>query len=70
MGMENIVSYVIVRVLQREQYVQPGDSIYLIGGALDTLGYLYADTIVAAPSSTCTPGYNESILEYWRYYFK
>lgn len=49
-----------------KQYVQPGASIYLIGGALDTLGYLYDDTVVAAPSSTCTPGYNESILEYWR----
>lgn len=49
-----------------KQYVQPGDSIYLIGGALDTLGYLYADTIVAAPSLVPTPGYNESILEYWR----
>lgn len=48
-----------------EQYIEDGDSIYLIGGSLDTLGYLYADTVIAAPSLVPTPGYNESILEYW-----
>lgn len=48
-----------------QQYIETGDSIYLIGGSLDTLGYLYSDTIIAAPSLVPTPGYNESILEYW-----
>lgn len=48
-----------------EQYIQDGQSIYLIGGALDTLGYLYADTEIAAPSLVPTPGYNEAIITYW-----
>ncbi len=48
-----------------EQYIKEGDSVYLIGGSLDTLAYLYADTVIAAPSLVPTPGYNESILAYW-----
>lgn len=48
-----------------DQYIKPGESIYLIGGSLDTLGYLYSDTIISAPSLVPTPGYNESILKYW-----
>lgn len=47
------------------QYIHDGDAIYLIGYPMDTLGYLYADTTIAAPSLTSTPGYNESILDYW-----
>lgn len=49
-----------------EQYIKAGDSIYLIGGSLNTLGYLYSDTIIAAPSLVPTPGYNDSVLEYWK----
>ena len=49
-----------------EQYIEEGDCIYLIGEPLDTLGYLYADTEIAAPSLVPTPGYNESVLEYWK----
>lgn len=48
------------------QYIDSGDTIYLIGGSLDTLGYLYADTEIGAPSLVPTPGYNETILEYWK----
>ncbi len=48
-----------------EQYIEDGQSIYLIGDSLDTLGYLYKDTEVAAPSLVPTPGYNEMILKYW-----
>lgn len=47
------------------EYVKEGSNIYLIGDPLDTLGYLYLDTGVAAPSTVCTPGYNENILTYW-----
>lgn len=46
-------------------YIKEGQSVYLIGGSLDTLGYLYSDTEIAAPSLVPTPGYNEAILEYW-----
>lgn len=48
-----------------EEYVPAGSNIYLIGDPLDTLGYLYSDTNVAAPSTVCTPGYNEHITKYW-----
>lgn len=48
-----------------EQYIKDGDSVYLIGGSLDTLAYMYTDTVVAAPSLISTPGYNENILTYW-----
>ncbi len=48
-----------------EQYIEKDDTIFLIGGSLDTLGYLYADTNVGAPSLVPTPGYNENILNYW-----
>ncbi len=47
------------------EYIKEGQSVYLIGGSLDTMGYLYADTEIAAPSLVPTPGYNEAILEYW-----
>lgn len=48
------------------EYIKEGSRIYLIGDPLDTLGYLYLDTDIAAPSVQCTPWYNESILEYWK----
>ena len=48
-----------------KEYIDDGSSIFLVGGELDTLGYLYANTEIAAPSLVPTPGYNEYILEYW-----
>lgn len=48
-----------------EQYIREGDSIFLIGGEVGTLGYLYADTEIGAPSLVPTPGYNENICNYW-----
>lgn len=51
------------------QYVQPGDSVLLVeDGAVSTLGYLYGDTYVSAPSTICTPTFDEGLLEYWREY--
>ena len=50
-----------------EEYVQEGDKIYLIGSAIDTLPYLYEDTIIAAPTVMSTPAYGESIAKYWEY---
>ena len=50
------------------QYINPGSKIYLVGSGVDTLGYMYSDTIIAAPSVISTPGYNESISEYWKAY--
>ena len=54
-----------VTIQEWGDYIHEGDSIYLIGGSLDTLAYLYSDTTIAAPSLTTTPGYNETILKYW-----
>ncbi|MBQ7776653.1 MAG: hypothetical protein IJ379_12105 [Lachnospiraceae bacterium] len=48
-----------------EQYIEEDSYIYIIGSNIDTLGYLYADTNVAAPSVMSTPGYNDSISKYW-----
>ena len=28
-----------------DQYIEEGDVVYLIGGSLDTLAYLYSDTV-------------------------
>ena len=50
-----------------EEYVQEGDKIYLIGSAIDTLPYLYEDTIIVAPTVMSTPAYGESIAKYWEY---
>ncbi len=49
-----------------KRYIEEGSTIWLIGSPLDTLGYLYLDTEIGAPSTVCTPGYNESVLEYWK----
>lgn len=49
-----------------KEYIKEGSRIYIVGDLLDTLGYLYLDTEIAAPSVMCTPWYNESILEYWK----
>ncbi len=47
-----------------KERIRPGDKIWIIGSPVDTLGYLYEDTEVAAPSVMSTPTYNES-LEYY-----
>lgn len=47
-------------------YIRPGDKVWIIGGVVDTLGYLYEDVEVAGPSTMSTPSYNEAVLEYWR----
>lgn len=49
-------------------YVKDGQSIYIVGcteKGLDTLGYLYMDTVIGAPSVMSTPNYNETLKKYW-----
>ena len=48
-----------------QQYIRPGDTIYLLGEPLDTLGYLYQDVEVGAPSVISTPAYHPELLSYW-----
>ena len=48
-----------------KQYVKPGDTIWLLGEPVDTLGYLYEDVEVGAPTVMSTPTYNSNLLYYW-----
>lgn len=58
--------------IQRDSYpewkelIRPGDKVWIVGGVMDTLGYLYEDVEVAGPSTMSTPTYNETVLDYWR----
>ena len=58
--------------IQRDSYpewrelIRPGDKVWVVGGVVDTLGYLYEDVEVAGPSTISTPSYNEAVLDYWR----
>lgn len=48
-----------------KQWICPGDKVWIVGGVVDTLGYLYEDVEVAGPSTISTPSYNEAVLAYW-----
>lgn len=48
-----------------KQYIQEGDTIWILGEPVDTLGYLYEDVEVGAPTVMSTPTYNEHLLYYW-----
>lgn len=48
-----------------KQYIEPGDTIWILGEPVDTLGYLYEDVEVGAPSVMSTPTYNDQLLYYW-----
>ena len=52
-------------VKEWEQYVPDGSNIYIVGPSTDTLGYLYKNTGVSAPSLVPTPDYNDSLFTYW-----
>lgn len=47
------------------QFVKPGDTIWILGEPVDTLGYLYEDVEVGAPTVMSTPTYNEKLQVYW-----
>ena len=48
-----------------KEYIRAGDTIWLLGEPVDTLGYLYEDVEVGAPTVMSTPTYNEALLDYW-----
>ena len=48
-----------------KEYIKPGDTIWILGEPVDTLGYLYEDVEVGAPTVMSTPTYNEQLLYYW-----
>ena len=48
-----------------KEYIKPGDTIWILGEPVDTLGYLYEDVEVGAPTVMSTPTYNERLLYYW-----
>lgn len=49
-----------------KRWIRPGDRVWIIGGVVNTLGYLYEDVEVAGPSTMSTPFYNSAVYEYWR----
>jgi len=49
-----------------KEWIRQGDKVWIVGGVLDTLGYLYEDVEVAAPSTMSTPYYSAAVLDYWR----
>lgn len=48
-----------------KEYIKPGDTIWILGEPVDTLGYLYEDVEVGAPTVMSTPTYSEELLYYW-----
>jgi hypothetical protein len=52
-------------VKEWKEYVKEGDTIWILGEPVDTLGYLYEDVEVGAPTVMSTPTYNEELLYYW-----
>lgn len=46
-------------------YIAPGSRIWIVDGVVNSLGYLYLDTEVAAPSVMSTPYYSGELLKYW-----
>ena len=47
------------------EYIEAGDTIWILGEPVDTLGYLYEDVEVGAPTVMSTPTYSEALLYYW-----
>lgn len=52
-------------LLEWKEYIRPGDTIWILGEPVDTLGYLYEDVEVGAPTVMSTPTYNSELLYYW-----
>lgn len=48
-----------------KEYVKEGDTIWLLGEPVDTLGYFYENVKIGAPTVMSTPTYNENLLYYW-----
>ena len=47
------------------KYIDEGDTIWILGEPVDTLGYLYENVEVGAPSVMSTPTYTSELLYYW-----
>lgn len=47
------------------EYIKEGDTIWLLGEPVDTLGYFYEEVEIGAPTVMSTPTYNENLLYYW-----
>lgn len=53
-------------VEQWKDYVHAGDSLLVVGGGgLNTVEYMYEDTVISMHSVMCDPTYNEILLKYW-----
>lgn len=50
--------------IEWQKYISDGDKVWIMAEPCDTMGYLYKDVEVSAPTVMSTPTYNES-LEYY-----
>lgn len=58
-----------VTLSEWDTFVQDGDNVLIVEKeGTSTIGYLYNDTGVSAPSTICTPTFDEQLLEYWELY--
>lgn len=48
-----------------QEYIKEGDTVWLLGEPVDTLGYFYENVEIGAPTVMSTPTYNENLLYYW-----
>jgi len=48
-----------------DEYIREGDTIWILGHPVDTLGYLYQGVEVGAPTVMSTPTYTEALLYYY-----
>lgn len=52
-----------------DSFIREGDNILIVEKeGTSTIGYLYGDTGVSAPSTICTPTNDEQLLQYWEQY--
>ena len=52
-----------------ESFVQEGENIMIVEKeGTSAIGYLYGNSGVGAPSTICTPTWDEQLLEYWELY--
>jgi hypothetical protein len=52
-----------VNFAEWKNQINSGDKVFIADGS--TIAYLYEDVDVCAPSTICTPTYDDSIVEYW-----
>ena len=56
-------------IAEWDHFVYSGDNVLIVEqDVVSALGYMYEDTTISAPSTICTPTFDEKLLEYWSKY--